>query len=169
MAPSSRQIVADTFGSIGRGLGFLDSFYGIGRAGDQADFQAAYSRLGAAYERFLAGKARERGEAEARRRKLETRGEIGRLRADFGASGVDANVGTPSALYADARMLGDYDAALIRHRAEMEAAGHDYRREQELASARFYRGLASAQKRSSILDFLGSGSNFGGSIATFGL
>lgn len=130
-----------------------------------AQLSAATHRMNAAYDRFLAGEARAEGQSEAALRDLKTSGEIGRLRADFGASGVDANVGTPRALYADARALGDYDAALIRHKAELVAAGRDFDAKVSTINANFQSRRASSLKRTGVLDAVSSAFNLGPSIS----
>lgn len=130
----------------------------------EAEFSAARSRLDAAYNRFAARETRASGEADARIRGLKTTAEVGRVRAGSGASGVDANVGTPTALAADARTLGDYDAALIRHGAAVKAWGHEYDAHNASLAANLADARARTLRTTGILDVVSGGLRLGGGL-----
>lgn len=152
--------------AIGGGISLYSNYLSNRQRVRDAEFDAARNRMNAAYSRLMAGAEREKGAADARLRGLRTSSEIGRVRAGFGASGVDANSGTPLALAADARMLGDYDAARIRHDAEVRAHGHDYDAYISSLSANLSDARARTLKKTGILDAVSGGL---GIIGGFGL
>lgn len=150
--------------SAGDAVGVYSRFLKNRQAAREAEFDAAKSRMDAAYARLSAGEARRRGDADARMGGLKTGSEIGRVRANFGASGVDVNVGAPRALAADARMLGDYDAALIRHDAALKAFDREYDARVSSLSANLADARARMLKKTGILDAVSGGLNIGGGL-----
>lgn len=89
-------------------------------------FQAGEAAADAAYARYLAGFLREEGKSAAAETRRETGLEVGRARNLFGRSGADVNVGTPALLAEAIRASGEYDALIVRTRAEIDARKQEY-------------------------------------------
>lgn len=70
-----------------------------------------------------AADALQRGNAEAGMIRMRAGQILGQQRASYGASGVDANVGTPASIQASSAMMGELDAQTAMNNAVRQAWG----------------------------------------------
>lgn len=90
------------------------------------EFQAKEAAADAAYARYYAGFLRKEGESAAAEELRKAGLSVGEARNALSASGMDVNVGSPAALAATIRASGEYDALVMRRRAEIEAMKQEY-------------------------------------------
>lgn len=89
-------------------------------------YQANKTETLAAYREIQAGEALKEGEAEAEAHKRATRGALGQMRANYGASGVKVNEGTPVEVMADFAAWRDYEKQRIEYEAARKSWGLNY-------------------------------------------
>lgn len=89
-----------------------------------AQYQANVARNNQQIANMNASAATQRGEVLAEQKQVQTSQQEGMARAVAGASGIDANTGTPVKLQSDIAKLGSYDAMTIRNSAAREAYGY---------------------------------------------
>ena len=126
---------------------------GIMEGGDlqrQGEATARAAEYNAAQAATNAAQAREQGELDMRRRRMDALLDLGEMRALFGASGVDL-VGSPlDVLESDAR-IAETDALFIRHQAELKAQAFEREAELERQRAAAAREAGKKAKKSSTI------------------
>lgn len=107
-------------GGMQMGGGLLSAYgsYQAGKANEKT------AKLNAAMLEMEAKDAELRGEHDANMNRLRTRLLIGKQRAEWGASGVEVDAGTPVEVSADTAMLGELDSQTILNNAAREAWGY---------------------------------------------
>lgn len=128
------------------------------KAGEQqrrsAESQAQLADYNAAVADLQAKDALVRGDQEAQRFRVRTRGLIGEQRAGFAAANIDVGYGSAVDVQADAALLGELDALTIRTNAAREAWGfrieaEDLRKRGEIARREgYYAEMAGRERRS---------------------
>lgn len=90
---------------------------------EQGKYQAKVSKNNAIIKNQLAADALNRGRVAEDNKRMQVAQAKAMQRAQFGASGVDVNLGSASDIQADTAMIGELDALTIRNNAEREAYG----------------------------------------------
>jgi hypothetical protein len=118
-------------GATSLGLTALGGVTGALGAIQQGKAQAASARFNAAVAGINAQQAErnaqmasEAGMAQAAMRERQTRAEVGQLKANQAASGIDVNSGSALDVRSSAAELGELDALTVRSNATKEAYGY---------------------------------------------
>lgn len=106
--------IAGTFGAISEGQA----------KGDSDRFNAQVSNQNAAVATENAAIAGQAGSEQAAQQSQKTRAEVGSIKTNQAAGGVDVNSGSAVDTQVSARELGDLDALTIRSNATKEAYGY---------------------------------------------
>ncbi len=135
----------------------------------QHEFSAANYAAQVAYDRYMADRTRAEGDLAADSARTAGRLKIGAARAAYGASGMDANVGSPMDYAADLAAASEYDARALKARADQEAWKLD--RQAMLAERSLINEQDQADEpvyKSSALDLLPHLFNFAGNAMSSG-
>jgi hypothetical protein len=109
--------IASTVGTVAGGL-----FQGQSQAA-MYNYQAQVSKNNAIIAQQNADYATAQGETEAQTEGMKTAQQIGTIRSQGGASGLDVNSGSKGAVVSSATELGELDAMTIRNNAAWKAYG----------------------------------------------
>jgi len=101
----------------------------------QAQQQAALAAKNASYARIRADKAREIGKYQEGVHRIQVGRLKGTQRANYAASGVLVDRDTPQAVVEETAAMGEVDALMLRHNAELQAWGYEVQAENAMAQS----------------------------------
>lgn len=99
--------------------------YGGMAANSQAKYEAAVANRNAALSAESGNDAKKRGELEQMRLWRQTSQRMGQQRAEYAASGLDVNFGTPADVVSDTAMIGGEDVQISAANTQREVRGFD--------------------------------------------
>jgi hypothetical protein len=165
---------------ISAGTALLGGAVSAAGAEENASVQAQIARNNAQTAMWNANVTAEAGDARAANQGLKTAQTVGKMRAAFGAAGIDPNQGSAADVQAAADSAGLTDAETIRSDAARQAWGYEVQSSNfsNQASAdeaagnwgalsSFLGGATSAAGSASMFGAFGGGSSFGSMPNTF--
>jgi hypothetical protein len=135
------EIILLALGVAGTATNAAGSILQSGARRREAQTQAFVDTENAAFATQAAADAKARGELDSGYRQMQASAEIGSMRAEAGASGVDGSVGSASDAMAQTRRLAALDSLILRNNASREAWGY------EVQAHNYLRSAESARKR----------------------
>lgn len=110
-------------------FGVLASLVSAGAQASAARAQAQQQYQVAQYNRQLAlnqsAYARQKAQVEERNLRIRQMKQLGTMRANYGASGVDIDSGSPLDVLEESAAFAELDALNVRHAGEVEATGYE--------------------------------------------
>ena len=128
------------------------------RAG-MADYNAKIAAQNAEY-------AVNAGQQQAAQEGLKTGAQIGQSRANYGASNIKVDSGSPADVVASERQIGNINTANILNNAARIAYGYQVQEQQETSQATVYRAAAADEKKAGTISMIGSLVGSAGSVAS---
>lgn len=111
-----------------------------------ANYNAQVSANNAAIANKNAEYAGAEGEAAVQQQQLKTRAEVGAIKANQAAAGVDVNQGSPVDVRSSAAELGELNAITVRSNAARQAYGYQTEAASDLGQAALDKSQASNDK-----------------------
>ena len=139
------------------GAGAFDSINTTRETNFQLAYEADKSETLAAFKEQEARDALEKGEIAVEAHKRATRGNLGTMRAGYGASGVNVNSGTPVEVMADYAAWSDYERQQIEYEAARKSWGLNYEAAALKSDAYNLRASQTSVSGSAIKSLLGAG------------
>lgn len=110
-------------------FGVLGTLVSAGAQASAAKAQGQQQYQVAMYNQQLAQQratyARQKAKVEEGNLRTRQRKQLGSMRAAYGSSGVDLEVGSPLDVLEEASVLAELDALSVRHAGEVEAVGYE--------------------------------------------
>lgn len=157
--------------AIGSGIaGTGMSMYGSYQQGQQQAAQARYQAQIAANNAQIANQnakdTEAAGAAEEQRKRIENSQRTSALRAAAGASGVDVGTGSALDSFADATMIGEYDALSVRNNYQRQANAYYQQAANFTNDSALYRQAASNATGNALTGMAGSLLSGAGQVAS---
>jgi|SRR5580765_627323 len=141
---------------IGLVGGFASNIMGGFSEASQANAQSQIARNNAQIAGQNAAYAGQVGEIKAESQGLKTRGEVGQIKANQAASGVDVNSGSAVDVRRSASQIGMQDAMTIKSNAARQAYGYQLEQQQNTTQSKLYRSQAKAAPWKGLISGAGS-------------
>lgn len=120
-------VAANPLMAAGAGVGAIGAYQQGQTNAAALRYQAQVARNNQMMAEAYARNAEESGNVEAQVSQVRTGQRVGAVAATAAANGLDVSSGSPLRLTADTLTMGQFDAAMIRHNAEMAAYGYRVR------------------------------------------
>ena len=117
----------------------------------QGDYQQTLADTNAKIANLQAKETLETGDIMASRKNLQTQQQVGAIRAQQGASGVDVASGSAAAVRAGAQGVGAIDELTIRNNAQRQAWGYQTEAEMDTFKGQFAQLTAKAGATQSLM------------------
>lgn len=120
------------------------------------NYRAGVAQTNAMIEKQNADYAIQAGEVKAQQEGMKVRAQVGQIRADQGASGLDVGSGSAALVQQSAKEIGAEDVAIIRSDAAKRAYGYDVSAYQYGTQESLDKFAASTSKTSGDIAAIGS-------------
>lgn len=129
-------------------------------------YQAGIAQLNKQIALQNAEYALKTGETEARKSGMQTRFDVGRMRAAQGASNLDVNAGSGADVRESRQLVGRMDTDIIRENAGRRAYGFMTEAAGEEAKSKMYEAAGAGAKKAGMIGAFGSLISGAGSVAS---
>lgn len=161
--PGSLALAGLVLSTIGTGAGVVGQMQSADAASKSASYQSEVAANNAEQAKKNASRAAAAGDQQANMEQLKTRAQIGAIKADQAASGVDVNSGSAVDVRSSAAELGQLNAISIRSNAARQAYGYQVQSSNDTAQA----GLDKAESSNDLTaGYFGAGSTFLGGMGS---